>query len=375
MQAALWRFFGLIALMVSGFLGGCGGSCLGCGGDGNPPAEPPAAAPPPPAPVVMQSFAYVASSAEEAIRIYRIEDNGALASGELVEAGEGVRFVAIHPSNRFVYAVNSGEPTISTYRLDPGTGRITDRVDVAAGPRPRQLRIHPSGAFAYVTNFDDGTVSIYNIDAGSGALTANATGPLAVGAGPSGIMIDPTGSFLFLESADGVRSYSIAGSGALNPISTVPMAADLDDIALAPSGGFLYVAAADGTVSRHSISATGQVGAGTTLTVGSAGEQSIYIEPRGRFAYVTNSNDNTVTAFGLHPQTGELVPAGPVSSVTDPSAMAMGPTGEYLYVASQLDATISMYSVNQTTGALVAVGSPMQTDGLPTAITIVSFPR
>jgi len=372
MQGALWRFFGLIALVVSGLLAGCGGSCLGCGGDGAG-TEPPPAAPPPA--VVMQTFAYVAARGLESVAIYRVEDDGTLASVDVALAGERVTHVAIHPSNRFAYAVNRSDNNISTYALDPNTGRLTGRVDVAAGVSPRLIRIHPSGNFAYVTNFADGTVSIFNIEAGSGRLTAHPDGPATVGAEPSGIMIDPTGQFVFVESADGVRSFSIAASGALSANSTVPMAVALDDIALAPSGGFLYAAAADGTVSRHAISETGEVGPGTVVAARAAGELSVYIEARGRFAYVTSSGDNSVAAFALHPLTGEFTPAGTVNPGLDPRSVAMGPTGEYLYATSEDSGTISVYAVDQTTGALTALGTPIVADFLPGGIVIARFPR
>ena len=373
MQRTLWRLFGLIALAASGFLVGCGGSCLGCGGDGNPGAgaEPPGGAPPPPA-VVTQTFAYVAARGVESVAIYRVEADGALVSVDVVQAGERVTHVAIHPSNRVAYAVNRNDKNVSTYALDPSTGRLSGRVDVATGISPRLIRIHPSGNFAYVTNFADGTVSVYTIDAG-GALSSAST--VLVGAQPSGLMIDPAGQFVFVESAAGVQSYSIGAAGALSPNGTMPMAVTLDDIALAPSGRFLYAAAADGSVSMHPISATGQVGTGTVFTVGGAGEQSIYIEPRGRFAYVTNSGDNTVAAFGFHPMTGDLIPAGTVNPGTDPRSVAMGPTGEFLYVTSEDSGTISTYSVDQTTGALTPVGTPLVADFLPGGITIVSLSR
>ena len=373
MRMALWRFFGPRPLRARGLGAGGGGGAAG-GGAPPPGAAPPAA--PPPA-VVMQTFAYVSGSGlnAEDIRIYRVEDGGALVSVDLVPAGEGVLSLAIHPSNRFAYAVNRGDRSVSAFRLDPGTGRLTGRVDVTTGSSPRQIRIHPSGNFAYVTNFVDGSISIFDIDSGTGALTANPAGPVTVGAEASGLMIEPRGRFLFVESVAGVQSYLIEASGALSLNDTEPIAATLNDIALAPSGRFLYAAAADGTVSMHPISDEGVVGSGAMFTVGAAGDSTIYIEPRGRFAYVTNSSNNTVAAFGLHPQTGELIPAGPASAVTDPSAVAMGPTGEVLYVTSQADATISLYSVNQTTGALMPAGSPVSTDGLLTGITIASFPR
>jgi len=373
MRIAISRFFTLVVLLVSGLLAGCGGSCLGCGGDGGGPgAEPPPGTLPPPA-AVMQSFAYVGARGTETIDIYRIEDSGALVGVDAVSVGEGARFVAIHPSNRFAYVANSGDNDISTFAIDPSTGRLSNRVDIAAGQSPRLIRIHPSGNFAYVTNFDDGTVSIYSIDA-AGALTP--AGTVLVGAEPSGIVIDPTGRFVFMQSAAGVESFSVGASGALGPINNVAMAVPPSDIVLAPSGRFLYAAAADGTVSRLSVHGTGALSFSTAFTVGVAGAQTIYIEPKGQFAYVTNSADNSIAAFGVHPLTGDFSPAGSaVSPGLSPGAVAMGSTGEYLYASAQVDNTIAVYSVNQTTGALTASGTHVSLDSLPVGITIASFPR
>lgn len=378
MRMAISRFFTLVALLVSGLLAGCGGSCLGCGGGGagggaGGGTEPPPGAPP--QPVVLQTFAYVADRGTEFVWIYRIEDSGALTSVGSVQAGERVVQVAIHPSNRFAYAVNRNDNNISGYTIDSGTGLLTGRVDVATGISPRQMRFHPSGNFAYVTNFIDGTVSVFTVDTSTGALTSHPAGPVAVGAEPSGIMVDPAGGFVFVESAAGVSSYAIAASGALSLNDTEPLAVSLDDIALAPSGRFLYAAAADGTVSMHPIDGTGRVGAGTAFTVGGIGEQSVYVEPRGRFAYVTNSGNNSVAAFGLHPQTGALIPANTVQPGVDPRSVAMGPTGEYLYATTEDDQTITTYAVNQTTGALTPVRALVVENSFLGGIAIATLAR
>jgi 6-phosphogluconolactonase (cycloisomerase 2 family) len=325
---------------------------------------------------VTQSFAYVAAPGLEAIRIYRIDDGGALVSVEVVQAGEGARFVAVHPSNRFAYAANGGDNNVSIFALDPATGRLSGRVDVAAGNGAQQIRIHPSGNFAYVTNRDDGTVSVYSIHADTGMLSPSGAA-VAVGAGPEAIVIDPTGRFAFVQVAQGVESYSIAASGAMAPINAVAMGVAVNDIALSPSGSVLYAAAADGSVSKLSVDGAGALSAVATFTTGGAGEQTIFIEPNGRVAYVTSLADNSVAAFGIEPLTGDLIlpAAGTVSLGADPGSVAMGPTGEFLYATNEGADTISVYSVNQASGALTAVGTPVAADFAPVGITIVRFPR
>ncbi len=90
--------------------------------------------------------------------------------------------------------------------------------------------------------------------------------------------------------------------------------------------------------------------------------ESVAVDPSGRFLYVANTGDGTVTAFNISPTLGTLaligtVPASGAASVTSSTAVSVDPSGQFVYVVNGDAPTISAFSINQTSGALNAIGS------------------
>ena len=89
-----------------------------------------------------------------------------------------------------------------------------------------------------------------------------------------------------------------------------------------------------------------------------------------RFAYVANSNDNTVSIYTVNASTGQLRANGYVAAGTQPSAIAVDPSGKFAYVANGQSASVSAYSINITTGVLSEVpGSPFDAGVDPFSVT------
>jgi len=91
------------------------------------------------------------------------------------------------------------------------------------------------------------------------------------------------------------------------------------------------------------------------------------VDPTNHFVYVTNFADNTVSAFTLDTENGQVgvVPGSPFPAGISPAAAAVDPTGTFLYVAndgtSTLAGSISGYKIGAN-GSLTAVpGSPLTT--------------
>jgi len=84
----------------------------------------------------------------------------------------------------------------------------------------------------------------------------------------------------------------------------------------------------DNTVCAYTVSpATGQLRANGYSLVGKQ-PYALTVDPRGKFAYVVNSGDNTASAFSIDPASGALssiagspfqVGTAPLSIVVDPS--------------------------------------------------------
>lgn len=68
--------------------------------------------------------------------------------------------------------------------------------------------------------------------------------------------------------------------------------------------------------------------------------------------------------------TGELTATSPVTETagTGPYALTVDPTGKFVYVANWTDNTISIYSIDQISGVLTPVGSPIAAGTNPTCV-------
>ncbi len=107
-------------------------------------------------------------------------------------------------------------------------------------------------------------MSAYTINSSTGALRAVAGSPFAAGTNPDSVTVDPSGRFAY------VANFCVSG----NDCSV-------------------------GTVSAYTInSSTGALRAvaGSPFAAGN-GPGSVTVDPSGRFAYVANSGDNTVSAY------------------------------------------------------------------------------
>ena len=90
----------------------------------------------------------------------------------------------------------------------------------------------------------------------------------------------------------------------------------------------------------------------------------------GRFAYVANAGDNTVTEYSIDPTSGALAAVGiPVATGLTPYAIVGSPDKRHVYVVNQGTNNISAYAVDATSGALTQIaGSPFAAGNDPQAL-------
>ena len=297
----------------------------------------------------------------------------------------------------FVAYQNPGSPSGSIVgdQINSGNGNLSDvnfghPINDSASETPTSLLIDPSGQYLLAgidANGAAGHIGIYQISGGDivkelpGSeyfAAGNASG--AGGNFADAMVMDAAGTFLFvINPASGTLSAFSATLGASLPNN--PTANDITGvtgspfsfggtpsaIAIYPAGGFFYVTdSANGTVNAYSYSG---VTTNLTLTliskyaVGSgAGStpRSVAIDPSGRFLYVSNATDATVSAFSINAATGALVSINngnaSISTGAKPStvqtALTVDPSGQFVYVANGSDATLTSLVINQATGAL-----------------------
>ena len=230
------------------------------------------------------------------------------------------------------------------------------------------LSVTGNGAFTFATKVDSGgayavTVSTQpsgqtcTVANGSGTATGNVTN-VAVsckssGAGVTigGTVSGLTGTGLVLQD-NGGDNLSVTQNGAFT--FSTPLAsgtAYVVTVLTQPSGQTCAVSDGTGTTGSSSIA--------TVVVTCTGGSASV-----GKFAYVANNADGTISAYTINASTGQLtaVAGSPYADGTAPAAVSLAPNGKFAFSASNNGKQIYAYTINQTTGQLTAVsGSPFNT--------------
>ena len=157
-------------------------------------------------------------------------------SGALVQTGVAIAggaracSVALDPSGTFAFVASSGDADpqsggVSSFRVDPATGTLTQISTVAAGTYPVGVSVHPTGKFAYAVSFGSDDVNAYRIES-NGALTSIGT-PVKTGGSPGSINVDPTGRYAYGVAYNTISGYRIdADTGLLTEIDGSPLTFD-----------------------------------------------------------------------------------------------------------------------------------------------------
>jgi 6-phosphogluconolactonase len=104
----------------------------------------------------------------------------------------------------------------------------------------------------------------------------------------------------------------------------------------------------------------------TLLVQSTAHSDAAHVE----FAYLANAGASNVSAYKIR-RSGALtaVAGSPFGAGTDPTGVAVDPTGKFAYVTNYDSESVSAYTINATSGALTAVaGSPFGTGSAPWGI-------
>ncbi len=312
---------------------------------------------------------------------------GAITVASLTPQVQGVspKGLALLPSKKFLYVVNSGADTISTFSV-AGDGSLTlTQTPIPAGAGADQAVIDPSGAYLLVTNNFSNTVSVFAIDATTGALSEVPGSPFFANNDPSNIVITPSGKFVYVSNpAIGMVTGFTFANGALAPVLNTPTLSGAGAIGLAldPGSKYLYVANASalnpnvstvGNISGFNIDpASGALtpipGSPFTATLGN-GPTALVVDPSGQFLYAATSGTSaSIWGFTIAPVNGQLIPVAgsPFSASAGGLFALIDPVGNYLYLGSATGNGIASFTYNSSTGAPTAIsGSPFSTGGAP----------
>jgi 6-phosphogluconolactonase len=262
-------------------------------------------------------------------------------------------FLAVHPDGQHLYAVNEvsefgGQKSgaVSAFAIDRHTGSLTLLNQVAtrgAGPcyisLDKSEKYYPSLGnsiwFTLVANYDGGSVASFPIrDDGS--------------LGPAASLIQHVGASVNKERQEGPHAHWVGTS----PDNRFALAADLglDEVLIYRFDG------TKGTLSPNDPPFV-KVNPG-------AGPRHFAFHPNGKFGYVLNEMDASVTAFSYHPKTGSLSVLQTINTLPkdysgpkEAAELVVHPSGKFLYASNRAGIdTITAFSIDPARGTLKLAG-------------------
>lgn len=313
---------------------------------------------------------YVANHGDNTIVHFVIATNGVLTQKDTVTLSDSPVALAVDSAGTYLYVLSgTTTATLSEYSLSSGTiGSLTAQESLTVPGYPTDTLVptalnvlvnttNVAGAAVFATAYDQsaynpgGTVSstahpgwVYGFAIGSGgSLTPAAGSPYQAGVKPTGLVSDPTNSYVYVTdfASNELIGYSIHSGSILSFLLNGPFKTGNEPqaVAIDPRGKFLYVAnALDSSVSAYVINLSNGTPSASVNATGSSTNStdtepvSIAVDPAlGRFVYTANILGNSVSGFRLDPIAGTLAPtqATPYPTGSAPSAVAIVPHGNH----------------------------------------------
>ena len=266
--------------------------------------------------------------------------------------------------------------------LDLDTGKLSDPILAAEARNPSFLEIHPNGKFLYAVseNGRAGSVSAYAIDTDKGDLKFLNERPSG-GAGPCHVTIDHAGKNLLVVNygsgsasvipikPDGrlgeLTGFAQHHGSSVNPERQKEPHAHSINVSLDDRFAFVADLGIDKIMIYRLDIEKGTIVANSppfAKIKAGAGPRHFCFHPNGKYAYVINELDCTVTAFAYESDSGVLREIQTVTTLPNGfngsntcAEVRVHPSGKFLYGSNRGHDSIVVYRIDQADGKLALV--------------------
>jgi 6-phosphogluconolactonase len=316
---------------------------------------------------------------------------GALTAPEVAAETVNPSFLALHPNGRVLYSLRelgtvNGKPggAVAAYALDPSGKLSLLNEQASGGISLTHLAADASGRMLIAVSFGAGQVVAFPLEADGrlGARTAFIQHQGTLGPNKSrqdqphahSVTLAPDNRFAFVADLGLDRVFSYR----LDPAKAQLAPNDPPAIVITPGAGprhskfsvdgrFFYVVdEIDGSVTACAYDPARGVGTPfqhiSTLPAGFVVQDpdraaEIRVHPNGRFLYASNRGHDSIAVFAIDPANGrlslvEIVPAGGKA----PRNFGLSPDGAWLVCAHQDSNTLAVFRVDATNGRLARTG-------------------
>jgi 6-phosphogluconolactonase len=332
---------------------------------------------------------------------------GKLSHRALAAETKNPSFLAIHPNHKFLYAAGELENfngkksgAISAFAIDPKTGDLTLlNQQPSGGPGPCHVIVDREGKHVLAANYEGGSACVLPIRSEGGLGEASAVvhhrgssvnKQRQEAAHAHSINLDAANRFAFVADLglDKVMIYRYdAEKGKLTendpPSVSVEPGSGPRHFAFHPDGRHAYVinelastvTAMDYDPERGVLKPIQTV---TTLPDGFKGENTtaeVQVHPSGKFLYGSNRGHNSIAAFKIDADKGELTPLGRQGQgIKIPRNFGIDPTGKYLLVANQDSNSMVVFRIDVETGELAPTETKVEVP-MPVCVKMMAIPQ
>jgi 6-phosphogluconolactonase len=318
---------------------------------------------------------------------------GKLKAAGLAAESADPSFVAVHPSGKYLYAVNEVDEfggqksgAVSAFAIDHRSGALKLLNQVATlGGGPCYVSLDKSGKYVLVANYDGGSVASFPVredgSLGEAAGFVQHTGSSVnkerqEGSHAHWIGVSPDNRFV-IEANLGLDEVPVfhfrASTGDLTPVLPfvkVNPGAGPRHFAFHPDGKFAYLLTEmENAVTAFSYDARkGALSALQTVSTlrgdysGPKEAAELVVHPSGKFLYASNrAGVDSVTAFAIDRVKGTLKLIGEFPTMgKTPRNFAIDPTGRFLLAANQESGNIVVFRIDAATGRLTPTGESVE---------------
>jgi 6-phosphogluconolactonase len=323
------------------------------------------------------------SGKSEGIYVYQFNPSGKLTRVNSI-GSINPSFLAIDRTKRYLYSVNevgqyAGKPGggVSAYAIERGTGNLRLLNEQATqGADPCHLSIDNKKSLLFVANYTGGSVSVMQLrtDGTVGSMMDleqhKGSGPKEQQKGPHAhcVILDRSERHVLAADLgiDKVMIYRFDRAAsrlmpAQQPFTELQAGAGPRHLTLHPSGKFLYVInELDSTMSAFRYEEVNgtltHIETLSTLPSDFSGVSycaDVHVSPSGKFLYGSNRGHNSIVVFEIDQRTGKLKLVEHVSTQGNwPRNFTLDPSGRFLLVANQRSDNVVTFSIDTRTGRL-----------------------
>ena len=322
----------------------------------------------------MAYFMYVSLQNDDKIAIFEVDP----ASGKLqAEGSVSVNRpapLAVDPQHKFLFAGrrNPEDFGMSSFRIDPGSGRLSPIASIPLQGDPVHIATDRKGKFLLSAYYYQQKAAVHAIGTG-GDLGDPPVEWLQTDTGAHFIITDRSNKFALVPHiADGAHKGPNAifqfkfdeNTGHLTsnspPMFTPKEPEGPRHLCFHPDLDVVYSSNEQGcSVTAYNFdSAQGTLAPFQTVSTlpedynGQNSCSQIQIAPSGKFLYAPNRGHNSIACFSVDATDGRLTPIGQFPTQAVPRAFSLDPRGNFLYAAGLESGRLACYRVDTSTGGL-----------------------